>query len=136
MHAGDHDVHLLQHGVGEIELAVGEDVHLDAGHDGDAIGLLVGGTNARNVLLGTLVIETVGEGQILRVIGDGDVLVAALFGRGRHLVDGALPVGFDGMHVHFAANIIHGDQVRAAGAWPRPRSRRNFRAARAGCNRA
>ncbi len=107
VHAGDHHIHLFQHRVGEIELAIGQDVHFDARHDGDAVGLLVGGTNARNVLLGTLVIEAVGERQVFGVIGDGDVLVAALFGRRRHLVNGALSVGFDGMHVHFAAQVFH-----------------------------
>ena len=31
VHAGDDDVHLLEHRVGEIEGAVGQDVHFDAG---------------------------------------------------------------------------------------------------------
>src|SRR5664279_5886355 len=111
MYAGDHNIHLLQHRVGEIELAIGQDIHFDACHDGDAVRLLVGGVNSGDVLLGTLVIKAVGECQVFRVIGDGNVLVAALFRRCRHLVDGALPVGFDRVHVDLTAQIGDGDQV-------------------------
>src|ERR1035437_1992930 len=112
MYAGHHNVLLLQHRVGEIELAVGQDIHFNAGHDGDAIRLLVGSVNTGDVLHGALVIEAVGEGQIFRVIGDGDVLVATLFGRRCHLVNRALPVGFDGVHVYLATQVLHTDQVR------------------------
>ena len=67
---------------------------------------VVGGANARDVLDRPLVVETVGEGQVLGVVGDGDVLVAALLGGFGHLLDGVAPVGFDGVHVHFAAHVL------------------------------
>ncbi len=65
VNAGDDDVHLLKYGVGEVEFTVGEDVDLDAGHDGDAVDLLVSGVNTGDVLGRALVVETVGEGQVL-----------------------------------------------------------------------
>ena len=56
---------LRQDFVGEIKVAVSEDVDFDAGEDGDAFDLLGGGANARDVFDGALVIEAVGEGKIL-----------------------------------------------------------------------
>ena len=73
--------------------------------------LLIGGANARDMLHGAFVIEAVGEGQVLGVIGDGDVLVAALFRRFGHFVDGALAVGLDGVHVDFAAKVSGRNQL-------------------------
>ena len=86
--AGDDHVHLLEHGVGKVERAVTQDVDLDAGHDGDAFDLVVGGVNASDVLHRPLVVEAVGHGQVLGVVGDGDVLVAALLGGLGHFLDG------------------------------------------------
>jgi hypothetical protein len=36
MHAGDDHIHLGEHVVGKIEVAVGEDVDFNSGEDGDA----------------------------------------------------------------------------------------------------
>ena len=74
--AGDDDVHLGKHGVGEIERAVGEDIHFDAGEDADAIELLSGGADALDVLGGARVVESIGEREVLGVVGDGHVFVA------------------------------------------------------------
>ena len=37
VHAGDDNIHLLEHAVGEIERAVGQDVDFDAGENRDAV---------------------------------------------------------------------------------------------------
>src|SRR3954447_1369870 len=97
MDAGDDDVHLRKNVAGEVERAVRENVDLDSGEDFDAVDLLGGLANALYVSFGALVVESVGEGEILRVVGDGHVLVAALAGRGSHLFDGAFSVGLDGV---------------------------------------
>ena len=55
---------------------------------------------------GALVVETVSEGEVLGVVGDGHVLVAALAGGVGHLLDGATAVGFDGVHVDVAKYIV------------------------------
>ena len=112
VNAGDDDIHLLHHGVGEIELAVGQDVDFNAGHDRNAVDLLVGSVDARDVFHGPLVVESVGERQILRVVGDGDVLVPTLFRRLGHLLNGAFAVGFNRVHMHFAVNVFYGDKLR------------------------
>ena len=51
------------------------------------------------------VVKPVGERQVLRVVGDGHVLVAAFAGRFGHLFDRVAAVGFHGVHVHVAANV-------------------------------
>ena len=102
--AGDDHIHLRQHFVVEVERAVGQDVDLDAGEDADAaFHLLVHFADALDVLEGALFIEAVGHGQVLRVVGDGDVLVAVGERGFGHLADGVAAVGGGGVHVHVAA---------------------------------
>ena len=67
--------------------------------------------NALNVLFGAFVIESVGKGQILRVIGDGHVLVSAFTRSQRHFLNGAAAIGFNGMHVDVALNVTLFNQV-------------------------
>src|ERR1700682_5560474 len=71
VHAGDDDVHLIENGVRKVEGAVGQDVHFDAGKNADASKLVVHGANALNVLDRALVVEAVGEIQVLRMGGAG-----------------------------------------------------------------
>src|SRR4051812_20397491 len=105
MYAGDDDVHLREYIVREIERPVGENVHFNAGEDLDAIDLLVALANALDMRFGALVIESVCEGEILGMVGDGHVLVTALKGGGGHFFDGALAVGFNGVSVYVSADI-------------------------------
>src|ERR1700733_4330439 len=108
--AGDDDVHLRQYVVGEIESAVSKNIDFDSGEDGDAFDLLVRFADALDVGDGTLVVEPVGEGQILGMIRDGHILVAARLGGLGHFLNGVAAVGFDGMHVHVALNLRLRDQ--------------------------
>ncbi len=111
VHAGDDDVHLLEHGVGEVEGAVGQDVHFDAGKNCDLAQHVVHGANALDVFDGALVVEAVGKCQVLRVVGDGHVLVAILLGGRGHFFDGVAAVSFDGVHVDVALQVGLGDQI-------------------------
>src|SRR5271157_1331510 len=111
VHAGYDNIHLLKHGVAEIELAIGQDVHFNPGHDRDAVSLLIGSTDASDVLLGSLIIQPIGESQVLGVVGNRNIFVAALLRRLGHLVNGAAPVGFDSVHVHFTANVFDGNEA-------------------------
>ena len=93
MDTGDHDIHLRQHFVVKIEGAVGKNVDLDAGEDADAAlhrGRLRGCARGAR---GPASRRGLGHGQILRVVGDGDVLQAARDGGLRHLADGVAAVG-------------------------------------------
>ena len=60
----------------------------------------------------SLVIQSVGEGQILGVVGDGHVFVAALDGSLSHFLDGFAAVGFDGVHMDITPQISLRDKSR------------------------
>ena len=112
VHAGDDDIQLREDIVGEIEIAIRQDVDFDASKDGNAVDVLVGGANSGDVFDRTFVVESVGEGQVLGVVSDGHVLIAARFGSLGHLFDGIAPVGLDGVHVDVALQIGLGKQLR------------------------
>src|ERR1700751_1386717 len=75
VNAGDDKVHLREDLVGEVEVALAEDIDLNSGEDLDAFHAIADFANTLDVYEGALVVEAIGEGQVLRVIGDGDVLV-------------------------------------------------------------
>ncbi len=102
MDAGDDQIHLLEHGIGEIECAIGQNIDLDSGEDANAVDLLVSGADALDVLHGALIIEPVGECQILRMICDGHVFISVGAGGLGHFFDRVSAIGFDGVHVDVA----------------------------------
>src|SRR5260221_13043442 len=61
---------------------------------------------------GALVVQAVGESQVLGVVSDGHVLVPVFAGGLRHLLDGAFAVGLHRVHVNVALKIGLGDQLR------------------------
>ena len=63
MHARDNDVHLLQHRVGEVERAVGQDVYFDASENLDLIGPVRDRANALDMLHGALVVQARSRNQ-------------------------------------------------------------------------
>ncbi len=67
-----------------------------------------------DVFEGALVVEAEGHREILRVVGDGDVLVAVGEAGFGHFADGVLAVGRDGVHVDIAADVLLLDE-----AWKR-----------------
>ena len=103
--AGDYEVHLFEDGVGEIERAVGENVDFDSGEDADAVDFVVRGADAFDVLDRALVVESVGEGEVFGMVGDGHVLVAVGAGGLGHFFDGVAAIGFDGVHVDVALQV-------------------------------
>ena len=52
-----------------------------------------------------LFVQAVGHGQVLGVVGDGDVSVSAGQGGLGHLADGVVAVAGRGVHVHVAADV-------------------------------
>ena len=73
MDRGDDDVELGEAVVGEIHRAVGPDVALDPGEHGDALEPSVQLADAAGVFERAPLVEPVGHGERLAVIGDGDV---------------------------------------------------------------
>ena len=67
--------------VGEIQRSVLEDVALDAGKEREPVESPVQAPDARGVFERAALVESVGHGQRLAVIGDGDVLEPAVRGR-------------------------------------------------------
>src|SRR5438477_113709 len=103
---GRHDVvRFGEHVVGKIELAVLEDVELDALQDREAATRRVPLVDRPPLLAEPFGVEPQRHRDPLRVIGDRDVLVAERAGGLGHLVDGALAVGGRGVHLEIAADV-------------------------------
>ena len=64
------------------------------------------------MLHGALVVEAVGEGQVLGVVGDGHVFVAVCLGGLGHFFDGVAAIGLDSVHVDVALQVGLLDQSR------------------------
>ncbi len=64
-----------------------------------------------DLLEGALFVEAVGHGEVLGVVGDGDVLVAAGERGVGHLADGVAAVAGGGVHVHVAADVGERDDA-------------------------
>src|SRR5579884_308038 len=111
MDTGNYDVHFFEHRIREIERAICQDVDLDARQKPDSFNLFRSLPNPAYVLSGANIIQSVGECEVLGVIGDRQVFISVLTGGGGHLFDGALSIGFHGMSVHFTANVPEGHKL-------------------------
>ena len=116
----DDKVALAEDGVLQIESAVRHDVHLDGFQDLDALDLVVRLFDFLEVLSQHTFIETIRDGDGLRVVGDGVVLVALRFARFGHFEDGVFAVGGCRMHVKVTLDVIDFDQFGQAAVFRRP----------------
>ena len=80
-------------------------------------------------------IESARLDRAAAVIGDAEILQAELLRRRGHFLERVVAVARGGVAMECAAQIFRLDQARQAFPRPRPRIRRNSRAAPAGCNR-
>ena len=106
MHAGDYQVHLLEHRIGKIKRAVAQNIHFDPRKNPDPLNSFSGPANSLNVLNRARIIQPIRERQVLRMVRNGHVLVPMLPRRLRHLHDCVSSVGLDGVHVHIAMQIF------------------------------
>ena len=106
VHAGDDDVHLLKHRIGQVKRTVCQDVDFHTGKNCNSFDLLIGRANALYVLNRTFVIETIRKGQILGMVGDGHVFVALCLGSLGHLFNRISAIGFDRVHVQVALEVL------------------------------
>ncbi len=87
VHRRHHQVEALQHVGVLVELAVGEDVDLDAGEDAERCELLVEPLDLVELGDEAVPVEPVGHGEAGRVVGDHQVLVAQGHGGPGHGLD-------------------------------------------------
>ena len=112
MHRGDHDVELRQAVVGQVHRAVGADVALDAGQQRDAVQFVVQRAHGRRMGECATLVEAVGHGQRLAVVGDGQIGQAGLARRQRHRANRVLAVGRGRVAVEVAAQVVAFHQQR------------------------
>ena len=129
VHRADDPVQPRQQVVVVVRRAVGQDVRLGAGEDLDALDARVGLGDALDLALELVGRDVVAEAVRRRVVGDRDVLIAAVARRERHLLDRGVPVGRGRVHVQVAADVVERDQPRRLES--PARARRGPRAARA-----
>ncbi len=112
MHRRDDEIERGQALVVEIERAVRPDVAFDAGQQPDADALRVDRADARRVFERAALVEPVGHGQRLCVVGDGDVLEAGGSRGRRHRAHLVLAIRRGAVHVEVAAQIAALDEAR------------------------
>ena len=112
----DDDVELGEAVVGEIEAAVGEDVAFDSGEQREVLEASVQCPNARGVLERPALVEAIGHGERLAVVGDGDVLATEAMRGLRHRGQVVSPVGLRRVHVQIATQIGERDERRQRSA--------------------
>src|SRR5579883_100445 len=115
MHADDDDIQLGESFIGEIELAVGEDVYFHAGEDADAAAhFFFHLADVAGVLDGALVVEAKGHSEVFSVVGDGEIFITASEGGLGHFANGVFAIGDVGVHVDVAANVFKFDECGKA----------------------
>ena len=105
VHAGNHDVHLRQHVIGEVKIAFTQDVDLHPGKNLDPFHAIAGLADALDVREGALIVKPVGERQVFGMIRNSHVLIAECSGRRCHLFNRVPAVGFDSVHVHVTQQV-------------------------------
>ena len=105
MQAGHDPVELLQHVVLVVERAVGQDVHLRAGQQRDAVELRIDLTDPLYLAQQLVGLHVVAKAVRGRVVRDRHVLVALLDRRLRHLLERVAAVGGGGVAVQVALQV-------------------------------
>ena len=96
------DIQDLEHGVGQVQRTVLEDVDLDALQEGQAVHLLLHLGHLARLGDQALSVEAVHHGDARRVVGDAEVGVAQRLRPLRHLEHRRPAVAPAGMRVHVA----------------------------------
>ncbi len=112
VHRPHHQIQVREHAVGQIERAVGEDIHLDAFEHPDSGQFGVEPIDFVDLQFQAPRIEAVRQAQPARMLGDRQVAQAARAGGKRHVPHAAVPIARLGMHVQIPAQIIELDQPR------------------------
>jgi len=87
MNRGDNDVELVEHSIGKVERAVGQNINLAAGKKHDAADLSPNLFNLCQLFAEILCRQAAGDPNRLAVVGQGAVLIAPFLARAQHLFD-------------------------------------------------
>ena len=117
-----HPVELGEHVVGQVEAAVAADVDLGPAQDAERRELLVGERDLLALAPQRVRVEAGHDADVLGVVADGDVLVAAVARRGPHLEHGRLAVRPGRVAVEVAAHVRELDEAPAARRETAPRA--------------
>ena len=112
MYRRHHDIEARQDRVRQVELAVGQDVDLDALQNRDPVELFVQPVDLGDLLRQPSGVEAVGDRHPAAVIRDGDVFIAACLGGGGHLGERSGAVAPGGVGMEVAAHVGKLDQAR------------------------
>ena len=105
MQRDDDDVEGCEAIVGEVEPAVGKDIDLGSGQHGKPFERFRKLANVLGMRQRPGLVQAVGHGQRLRVIGNRDELEAPGLCGGGHGLEPLAAVGLGGMHVQIAPEI-------------------------------
>ncbi len=117
VHRTDHQIEPRQHLIRQVEVAVFEDVHLDALEQRDAVQLGVESVDLVALFRQLLRIEAVRDGEAARVFGDREILQSQRLGRQRHVAQAVVAVAGPGVRMQVALQVGQFDQLgQASGA--------------------
>ena len=85
--------------------------HFDSGEQANARNARLRRADFFDVREGAAFVHAIGDGDGLRVVGDGDVFVAEFAAGFAHFLDGIFAVGGGGVHLQVAANVRELDEV-------------------------
>src|SRR3954468_17100289 len=107
----DDEIELVENSGVVVEATIGHDVGFDSLEDAKSIETDIELVDLVELLLQLVSLETTSVERRLRVVGDTDVIPAALLCRERHLLDGSRAVGVIGVAVEDAAKVFKYHQV-------------------------
>jgi hypothetical protein len=107
-----HDVEGLKGVVIQVESAVGEDVHLRSGQDGETLELGIQAVNGPPLATKPDRVESPGYPQMRRMVRDGEILVAELLCRSRHPLEGIPSVTRSRVHLQVSTDLPRFYQAR------------------------
>jgi len=91
--------------------SVFEDIDLGRFQDLDAAHLCVHAVDLVELPGEALGVHAVGDSDMLGVVANGEIVIAAVFGRARHFLDRILAVGGGGVDMEIAADVIDGNEM-------------------------
>jgi hypothetical protein len=97
--------------VGEIHGSVSADIALDAGEQGDAFEAIPDFADTSRMCDRAMLVEAVRHRKRFAVIGNRQILESRFPRRQSHRFDVFTPVGFGGVRVDVAANVLEPDEV-------------------------
>lgn len=110
VNGADGEVETLQNAVGQVELAIRENVDLARPQQPKIVGLIVQSVDCVELGAKPLGVEAMRHGGVPGMICDSEILVAQLLRRFRHLGEAAFAIGSSSVDVEVAADVRERDE--------------------------